>query len=151
MQYIAGGATQNSIRVAQWMLGEPGRTGFMGAIGADSYGNKLESCARSDGVDTHYFVDTEIPTGTCAVLINSGERSLVANLSAANKFNPSHLATEKAKSLVDSSKIIYIAGFFLTVSVESILEVAENAVKTGKVRDDVIVYPNERPISDAAA
>ena len=41
MQYIAGGATQNSIRVAQWMLPEPALTGFLGAIGSDEFGGKL--------------------------------------------------------------------------------------------------------------
>ncbi len=41
VQYIAGGATQNSIRVAQWMLPEPGMTGFLGAIGSDEFGGKL--------------------------------------------------------------------------------------------------------------
>lgn len=41
MQYIAGGATQNSIRVAQWMLPEAGLTGFMGSIGSDEFGGKL--------------------------------------------------------------------------------------------------------------
>lgn len=37
-QYIAGGATQNSIRVAQWMLNSAsmaGSTAFMGCIGKD--------------------------------------------------------------------------------------------------------------------
>ena len=32
MQYIAGGATQNSIRVAQWMLGTPGCTAYFGML-----------------------------------------------------------------------------------------------------------------------
>ena len=32
VEYIAGGATQNAIRVAQWMSA-PGSTAFMGAIG----------------------------------------------------------------------------------------------------------------------
>lgn len=31
VQYIAGGATQNSIRVCQWML-KPGSTSYMGTL-----------------------------------------------------------------------------------------------------------------------
>lgn len=134
VQYIAGGATQNSIRVAQWMLGEEGLTGFLGSIGADDYGSKLSSCAKADGVDTHYYIDPKVPTGTCAVLIKSGERSLVANLSAANNFDPTHLSTGKAQAMMESSRITYIAGFFLTVSVEAILNIAERSVKHSKVR-----------------
>jgi hypothetical protein len=41
VQYIAGGATQNSIRVAQWMLQVPGSTAYFGAIGTDPYGETL--------------------------------------------------------------------------------------------------------------
>ncbi|CAN0076812.1 unnamed protein product, partial [Laminaria digitata] len=133
VQYIAGGATQNSIRVAQWMLQTPGQTGFLGAIGSDDFGGKLSACAKEDGVDAHYFVDAATPTGTCAVLVNSGDRSLVANLAAANKFVPSHLDTPKAKEMLESARFYYIAGFFLTVSVDAILQVAKPAAQSGKI------------------
>jgi adenosine kinase len=53
-EYIAGGAGQNSIRVAQWMLGVPGSTAYFGSIGNDEYGDKLQSCATADGVLVHY-------------------------------------------------------------------------------------------------
>ncbi|CAM9250336.1 unnamed protein product [Hapterophycus canaliculatus] len=133
VQYIAGGATQNSIRVAQWMLPEAGLTGFMGSIGSDDFGGKLAACAKEDGVDAHYYIDDATPTGTCAVLVNSGDRSLVANLAAANNFTPEHLDTERAKAMVDSAKFFYIASFFLTVSVDAILKVAKPAAESGKV------------------
>lgn len=41
VQYIAGGATQNSIRVAQWMMGEAGQTAYMGCIGKDAFGEQV--------------------------------------------------------------------------------------------------------------
>ena len=41
VQYIAGGAGQNSIRVAQWILQIPGATAFLGAVGTDEYGQTL--------------------------------------------------------------------------------------------------------------
>jgi len=124
-QYIAGGATQNTIRVAQWMLQKPGQTAFMGCVGADDNAKQLEDCASSDGVLVHYMKDEAVPTGTCAALIKDGERALVTNLDAANNFKATHLETELAKEIVASSKIYYSAGFFLTVSVESLVKVAE--------------------------
>lgn len=137
VQYIAGGATQNSVRVAQWMLhNEPDSTGFMGAIGADAFGEKLGACTKKDGVETHYFVDPETPTGTCAVLVNSENRSMVANLSAANKFDPAHLSTDRAKEMIESARFFYIAGFFLTVSVDAILGVAKHSMEKNKVWDE---------------
>ena len=36
--YGAGGATQNAIRVAQWMLQEEGSTSFIGCVGNDKQG-----------------------------------------------------------------------------------------------------------------
>lgn len=38
VQYVAGGATQNAIRVAQWMLQIPRATSYMGCIGKDEFG-----------------------------------------------------------------------------------------------------------------
>lgn len=132
-EYIAGGATQNSIRVAQWMIQKPGQTAFMGAVGTDDYAKQLESCASADGVLVHYMKDETTPTGTCAALIKDHERALVANLAAANNFKPAHLETDKAKEIIESAKFYYIAGFFLTVSVESLVKVAEHAVANNKV------------------
>jgi len=64
-QYIAGGATQNSIRVAQWILtanGKPGQSAFMGCVGTDDFGKQLESCAAADGVCVNYMKDESTPT-----------------------------------------------------------------------------------------
>jgi len=110
--FIAGGATQNSIRIAQWMLKEDNdaATAFMGCVGNDEYGKTLEQCASADGVLTHYMVDESTPTGTCAVLVKGGERSLIANLAAANNFNKSHLETAQSKAIYEAAKFYYIAG-----------------------------------------
>lgn len=133
VEYIAGGATQNSIRVAQWMLKAPGCTTYAGCVGKDAYGEQLATCARKDGVRTLYQVDADTPTGTCAVLVNGGERSLVANLSAANKYQTSHTSTADVQAALTQAQIVYIAGFFLTVSPESITSVGEHCVAHDKL------------------
>jgi len=132
VQYIAGGATQNSIRVAQWMLKTPQLTAYFGAIGQDHFGETLEKCAKEDGVVVHYQKNP-LPTGTCAVLLNGGERSLVANLAAANSFTPSHLETPLAKDLINSAQIFYVSGFFHTVSVEAILSLGRHSASENKI------------------
>jgi len=132
-QFIAGGATQNSIRVAQWMLQTPGSTAYFGAVGQDEFGRTLEGCARDDGVTVSYQKNKDLPTGTCAVLINKRERSLCANLGAANSFSLSHLETKEAADIINRGQIFYISGFFLTVSVESILHIARHAVANNKL------------------
>ncbi|XP_076931664.1 adenosine kinase 2-like [Bidens hawaiensis] len=133
VEYIAGGATQNSIRVAQWLLQIPGATSFIGCIGKDKYGEEMKKNSKSAGVNVHYYKHETEPTGTCAVCVVGGERSLVANLSAANCYKPDHLKRPENWALVEKAKYIYIAGFFLTVSPESIQLVGQHVAATNKV------------------
>eukprot|EP00611_Tribonema_gayanum_P021578 TRINITY_DN4179_c0_g1_i3.p1 TRINITY_DN4179_c0_g1~~TRINITY_DN4179_c0_g1_i3.p1 ORF type:complete len:285 (+),score=106.12 TRINITY_DN4179_c0_g1_i3:2290-3144(+) len=107
--------------------------GYLGAVGKDDFGRQLEECAAADGVQVHYMHDDGTPTGTCAVLVHGGERSLVANLAAANNFKPDHLETPAAKAMIESARFYYVAGFFLTVSVDALLSVATHAAARGKV------------------
>jgi len=133
VQYIAGGATQNTIRVAQWILQQPGATAYMGCVGKDEFGAKLAAACAQDGVNAAYMVDQSTPTGACATLINGIERSLCTDLKAANNFSESHLADPKNAAILDAAKIIYSAGFFATVSPASMKIAREKALQTGAV------------------
>lgn len=133
VQYIAGGAGQNSMRVAQWMSQRPDSTAFFGAISNDKNGHTLETCAKADGVKVCYQVTEGTPTGTCAVLIHGGERSLIANLAAANTFNVSHLETAAAKEIISKAEIFYVTGFFLTVSLDAIKLLGKYSVDNSKM------------------
>lgn len=48
-QYIAGGATLNAVRVAQWVMGaaNAGKASFVGAIGTDAFGKQMKEQARA--------------------------------------------------------------------------------------------------------
>jgi adenosine kinase len=86
VEYIAGGATQNTVRVAQWMLNQPGATSYLGCVGKDKYADTMRDVCTKDGVNVQYMVCEELPTGTCAVCVVGKDRSLVANLAAANNY-----------------------------------------------------------------
>ncbi|XP_058771143.1 adenosine kinase 2-like [Vicia villosa] len=133
VEYIAGGATQNSIKVAQWLLQVPGATSYIGCIGKDKYGEEMTKNSRLAGVNVQYYEDENTPTGTCAVCVVGGERSLIANLAAANCYKVDHLKKPENWALVEKAKYFYIAGFFLTVSPESIQLVGEHAAAKNKV------------------
>ncbi|CAK9210016.1 unnamed protein product [Sphagnum jensenii] len=133
VEYIAGGATQNTIRVAQWMLQTPKATSYIGCIGDDEFGKQMEKLASEGGVDVQYDIDQTTATGTCAVLVVDGERSLVANLSAANNYKIEHLKKPENWAVVEKAKFFYSSGFFLTVSPDSMLLVAKHAAETGKL------------------
>ncbi|XP_058554376.1 adenosine kinase isoform X3 [Neofelis nebulosa] len=135
VEYHAGGSTQNSIKVAQWMIEQPHKAAtFFGCIGIDRFGEILKKKAAEAHVDAHYYEQNEQTTGTCAVCITGDNRSLVANLAAANCYKKEkHLDMEKNWTLVQKARVYYIAGFFLTVSPESVLKVANHASENNRI------------------
>lgn len=135
VNYTAGGSAQNTMRAAQWLL-PPGSTVYVGCVGRDAYGTKLREVATGEGLLVAYQEDeTGTATGTCACLItaNGQCRSLVANLGAANNFHPRHLETSPMPELLERARFYYISGFFLTVSPDAIMNVAQRAVTEEKV------------------
>lgn len=129
--YVAGGATQNTIRVAQWILGVPGATTYFGSVGADANASLLRETVEADGVRASYHVSSGSPTGTCACAVVGGERSLVANLGAANEYAISHLQAPENWAVLQRAKFVYSAGFFLTASPESMLLAAKDCASRG--------------------
>lgn len=73
--YMAGGAAQNSIRGAQFLL-PPHSTAYFGCVGKDEHGKIMREAAEKEGVDVRYMEDETSPTGTCAVLITGKHRFL---------------------------------------------------------------------------
>jgi len=132
VEYIAGGATQNAIRIAQWMLQTKGASTYMGCVGDDEYGSKMEEQARGDGVNVQYMKDASTPTGKCAVVVTGHDRSLVTDLQAANNYKVDHLTKPENFALVEKAKFYYIAGFFMTVSPESIMTIAKHSCENNK-------------------
>ncbi|KAG7209997.1 hypothetical protein KM043_011582 [Ampulex compressa] len=131
--FIAGGSVQNTMRVAQWFLKKPQIATYMGCVGKDKYSKILEDIARANGLNVRYQYTDKEPTGTCAVLITGKERSLCANLAAANCFSSSHIEEPENKKLIEIAQYIYISGFFLTVSSETIQTVAKHALENNKM------------------
>ena len=56
----------------------------------------------------------------------------VTKLEAANNYKPSHLMSAAMLPVWQKAQFFYSAGFFLTVSVPALLEVAEHALASGK-------------------
>jgi adenosine kinase len=114
----AAGAGLNTIRGAQHLL-SPHSTRFFGCIGDDLNGKILESAALKDGLDPCYMITQKDQTGTCVCLLTPGSRSLIATLGAANHYSHTHLIDNFDLKVKDAT-IIYITGFFCTVSPQSI-------------------------------
>lgn len=72
-------------------------------------------------------VNTENDTGTCGVLItNKGaNRSLVANLAAANHFKRTHFDQEVVKKIIDGADYFYIGVRMITKLSKLLFEIEE--------------------------
>ena len=60
---VTGGANQNTIRVAQWMLQRKHATTFFGCVGDDKMGKAMRKKAEEVGVRVVYQIDKEEATG----------------------------------------------------------------------------------------
>ncbi|CAF2041554.1 unnamed protein product [Rotaria magnacalcarata] len=136
-QFVAGGSTQNSMRAATWILQQPGVCVYMGCVGQDKYHQLLHDAASKSGLTLAYQIyenpAEHVQTGTCAVLITGNDRSLVANLGAANHFTIDHFNDPKNHEHVEKAKIFYTAGFFYTVSPDTVMRLCEHADQTKKL------------------
>lgn len=130
--FTAGGSAQNTVRAAQWLL-PPGRTIYIGCIGNDENGRRLRETATGDGLQVEYMEVDHAPTGICACLIthNGQCRSLVAHLGAANHYRLEHAVSERIVVLLKDARCIYISGFFLTVSMDTVMYVVKLAHERG--------------------
>jgi adenosine kinase len=115
------------------MLQVPDATTYVGCIGKDHFGEVLTKAAEGDGVKVQYLVDETTPTGTCAVLITDKERSLVANLGAAQKFKFSHLTTPALQESIEKAKIFYTTGYFVIVTPEGVIHLGKHAAEHNKI------------------
>ncbi|XP_072139055.1 adenosine kinase-like isoform X6 [Mobula birostris] len=150
VEYRAGGSTQNSVKVAQWMIQQPHKVAtFFGCIGRDKFGDILKEKAEEAHVDAHYYEQSEQPTGTCAACITGDNRSLVANLAAANCYRrEKHLDLKENWQLVEKARVYYIAEAatfareqgFETEDIKEIAKKAQRLPKVNKKRQRIIVF-----------
>ncbi|KAJ8770499.1 hypothetical protein K2173_017990 [Erythroxylum novogranatense] len=141
VKYIAGGATQNSIR---WMLQIPDATSYIGCIGKDKFGDEMKKNIKKAG---RYYEDETAPTGTCVVCVVGGEKSLVANLSAANCYKTEHLKRPKNWALDQARTFAKVHGWrtHKRIIIITLCEILLKFAKDGKVKlFPVILLPKEK-------
>ena len=129
---IAGGAAQNTARGAQY-LQPPNSVVYIGCVGADKYADILRSTVADAGLRVEYRVEPDHPTGRCGVIITGHDRSMCTDLAAANHYKIEHLKQPHIWELVQKAKVYYVGGYHLTVCVEAVLALGEQAAKEGKI------------------
>lgn len=129
VEYVPGGAGLNSARVCQWLMGEKGKTVFVGCVGNDRYGQLLTEAAEKEGVEMLVERTEKAPTGTCAVAVVGKERTLLANLAASNLLSSEYMHSAVVQKALETCKIFYCTGYALLLDVAYVLQVAEAAHK----------------------
>jgi adenosine kinase len=127
VDYVAGGSALNTVRVAAWFGGEANAFGYFGSVGRDANADILTKSTRDAGVFMHTSTTAEKPTGTCAVLVTGHERSLVAHIAAAEKFDANLLDDKTSTAMLERARVLYVTGFFLTHSPDAAIKIAKVA------------------------
>jgi sugar/nucleoside kinase (ribokinase family) len=103
---IAGGSVANSI-VGISQLGD--KTGFIGKISNDEFGNKYEEGLRKENVEYFYTKkEEELPTGTCLILVTpDSERTMCTFLGIAGNISENDVNVDTIKN----SQLIFLEGY----------------------------------------
>lgn len=135
VKYVPGGSGLNTARVAQWMLQAPkgSFTTYVGCVADDRYGKILRESAEAEGVNMLLEYTTKAPTGSCAVCITGKERSLVANLAAANCLSEEHVFSAQLQKCRAETKLFYLTGFTLATDGSYVVEMAKKVSEMGGI------------------
>ncbi|CAG2108480.1 unnamed protein product [Medioppia subpectinata] len=124
-----GGSAQNSSRIAQQLLID--KTGaesvyFVGSIGNDKTGQKLEELVRSAKVRTLYYYHPTLGTGVSAGMVTSDtNRTLMANIGASKAMPVEFLDTDAVRQALDNSIIHFVESYFVNHSPLTVLSLAK--------------------------
>lgn len=126
-----GGALQNTLVMAQWMMQDTGKTAIVGAVGNDKNKTVLERIMTKCGVEHLYQTIDGQFTGCSAILLCEGNRSIVASVAASSYFNFENWDTPEVLEALDQAKVVIISTFFLRSSDKTGLAVAAECAIRG--------------------
>eukprot|EP00095_Tigriopus_kingsejongensis_P005067 snap_masked-scaffold330_size203968-processed-gene-1.0 protein:Tk05067 transcript:snap_masked-scaffold330_size203968-processed-gene-1.0-mRNA-1 annotation:"adenosine kinase" len=137
LSYAPGGCALNSARMMAWLSKKQGQdvsVVFVGTKGrSDEHSDTLEDLIRADGVTTLFATKDDLPTGHCVNLVQSVERTMVANIGAASSFGLSDFQDLGLAERVKDAPVIYMEGFFAIHSMETLKEVCQISKTNGKL------------------
>ncbi|CAH8534255.1 unnamed protein product [Heterobilharzia americana] len=134
VRYVAGGSGLNTVKMIQWILKNPFSCSFVGCVGEDQMGRRIENECQALGLITEFQVTKKsLETGKVAVLINKKNRSMVTHLGAACDLSLDHIKQPHVWKLVERAHFYYITGYVISSCYEGMLEVAKHALASRKM------------------
>ncbi|THD26247.1 Adenosine kinase A [Fasciola hepatica] len=134
IEYLAGGATLNTIKMIQWILDRPNACTYIGCISEDEYGQILkDECEKLKLRPRFQFSTDGAGTGKCAVLLNDKNRSMVTYLGASKELTLKHVQNPDTWCYVEKARVYYIAGYAINSCYDGVLAIAQHASENGKL------------------
>jgi len=143
---MPGGSAVNTLRAFNHLMRKEyhkdGSTLYFGSIAKDSKGEAIKNLLEQESINFRMNEHTPSDnsdgastksndyTGQCAIVIVDGERTPVSNSGANNKFETSHFIDNI--NALDSIKILYIEGFFVSSNFEAIQKAIEYSKENNK-------------------
>jgi adenosine kinase len=128
LKHILGGSVQNTLRAIQWLSNNEPISAFTGSIGDDNIGKEIHKIMEELGILCFYSIISGKSSGKCVVLVNNDNRCMIADLGASKLYSASFLFSVQLEQVIQNAKLIYAEGFFVEVSMESLLTLAHRCL-----------------------
>ncbi|CAL8102167.1 unnamed protein product [Calicophoron daubneyi] len=134
VDYAAGGATLNTIRMIQWLVETPYTCSYVGCIGNDKAGEILQrECDNSKLCTKFQIAKTNSGTGKCAVLLQNHHRSMVTHLGACKELTLDYVERKDVWEYVERAHVYYVAGFAINACFDALLRIGAHSQANGKL------------------
>jgi len=123
LEFLCGGSAANTaVACSKLNL----KTGFIGKIGNDPFGNLLIEDFKNYGINIdNLIISDDLPTGNCYVAVDKkGNRILYAHSGAANELQPEEIKIDYIKN----SKLVHLASL---KNLDPLIKTAQIAKKNG--------------------
>ncbi|XP_063917441.1 adenosine kinase-like isoform X1 [Zophobas morio] len=115
-----GGSVTNTARTVCRLRGSPRNVTYLGTVGDDEYGEMIKKQLGKEGLSGG-LRQVGGNTGKVAVLLMGKARTLVTDLGVSRSFS---LDEETWRRISDGPSLVYLSGFFISVSLDTITKLA---------------------------
>lgn len=126
MNVSSGGSVANTMKSLSVM---GNKTGFVGSVGNDTFGNIFSSDLETSGVVSKLITQENLPTGCCVIMVHDdGERTMTSKDGAAINLGPQNIKDEDIKN----SNFVMVEGYMIATNFELIESVQKAAKQHNK-------------------
>jgi len=96
------------LKISSWRILPPNSVVYLGGVGDDKYAAILHDAVKQSGLRVKHCVEKKEKTGRCGVIIIGHDRSMCADLGAANSYNLKHLKSLEVWELVEGMETAFV-------------------------------------------